>query len=286
MPRIRTIKPEFWSSPGIAQLEFEWRLLYIAMWNWADDYGRGTCEPRELLGFVFPNDDEIDVGGLRRGLGGLRRHIGVTFYRVDGRHYFQIPSWNRHQKIDKRSKRSKFPAPEDGEIVDPESWQVIDQIPEHSGDSAEDSGENSDISEEPAGIPGSSGAGKGNRGTEILGGGSSNQLGRAGVRETPLLENLDALAAAHADRLRCARHKGLPDGEVPACRQCQALREADEARQGAAERARKAERRAIIDACPTCDDNGFVLVNGVAKKCSHSASSSPGDESGGEVVPF
>lgn len=50
--------------------------------------------------------------------------------------------------------------------------------------------------------------------------------------------------------------------------------------------ARKAERRAIIDACPTCDDNGFVLVNGVAKKCSHSASSSPGDESGGEVVPF
>ena len=40
MPRIRTIKPEFWDSPGTASASLRIRLLFIAMWNWADDHGR------------------------------------------------------------------------------------------------------------------------------------------------------------------------------------------------------------------------------------------------------
>ena len=124
MPRIRSIKPEFWSSPQIGQLDPYWRLLFIAMWNWADDYGRGTCEPRELMGFAFPHDDEMTVGEFRRGLGGIHRVFGVKFYRVAGRSYYLIPTWDKHQKIDKRAKGSKYPSPEEGESFDPVSWQV------------------------------------------------------------------------------------------------------------------------------------------------------------------
>ncbi|EUA31270.1 bacteriophage gp78 domain protein [Mycobacterium xenopi 3993] len=43
MPRIRTIKPEFWDSPDTAAADLRTRLLYIAMWNWADDYGIGDA---------------------------------------------------------------------------------------------------------------------------------------------------------------------------------------------------------------------------------------------------
>ena len=61
MPRIRTIKPEFWSSPGVAKMSPLARLTFIGMWNWADDAGRGTYNPRELMGFIFPNDYEMTV---------------------------------------------------------------------------------------------------------------------------------------------------------------------------------------------------------------------------------
>ncbi len=101
--RIRSIKPEFWSSPNLPPDPWV-RLLFIAMWNWADDSGVGTANERELLGFAFPNDDEITVEDLRRMLVEIRRVFGVEFYTVGGRPYYSIPSWETHQKFDRRSK--------------------------------------------------------------------------------------------------------------------------------------------------------------------------------------
>jgi hypothetical protein len=120
MARIRTIKPEFWSSPDTASLDDPWaRLLYIAMWNWADDKGRGTANPKELAGFAFPNDESISSADIRRMLGGIRRAFGVILYEVEGRPYYAIPSWDLHQKIDKRS-AGRCPAPDEGKDWDPE----------------------------------------------------------------------------------------------------------------------------------------------------------------------
>lgn len=118
MARIRTVKPEFWDSPGIETLEFQWRLLYVAMWNWADDTGTGKAEARELMGFAFPRDEDMTLGEFRRGLGEVRRVFGVTFYKVEGRAYYSIPAWDRHQKIDKRS-GSRWPSQNMGEQYDP-----------------------------------------------------------------------------------------------------------------------------------------------------------------------
>lgn len=82
-------------------------------------------------------------------------------------------------------------------------------------------------------------------------------------------QNLDELAAAHADHYRCDRHKGLPDGQVPPCRACQAIREAAEESATLAADEAKAARRAAIDACDLCDDTGHKLVDGIAYKCNH-----------------
>ena len=117
MTRIRTIKPEFWDSPSTAQAGPWARLLYIALWNWADDFGRGTANLKELEGFAFPNDSTFtDRSGntvqFRDVVAEVAECFGVVFYTVDERPYFEIPGWDRHQRNERRAKASKYPSPQ------------------------------------------------------------------------------------------------------------------------------------------------------------------------------
>lgn len=119
MARIRTIKPEFWSSPDTARATAVARLAYIGMWNWADDYGRGTVNVKELEGFIFPNDDLPTLSGgtsenFRHVLAEVAECFGVTFYAVRGRDYYVIPSWNDHQRTE-RSAKAKHPGPDEAD---------------------------------------------------------------------------------------------------------------------------------------------------------------------------
>ena len=122
MPRIRTIKPEFWDSPSTAKASPWARLLYIAMWNWADDYGRGTANLKELEGFAFPNDDKFtDCSGntvhFRDLVAEVSECFGVVFYTVGERHFYEIQGWNKHQRNERRAKQSRFPSPQVSEAV-------------------------------------------------------------------------------------------------------------------------------------------------------------------------
>jgi hypothetical protein len=124
MARIRTIKPEFWDSPSVAQVSPWSRLLFIAMWNWADDHGRGTANLKELEGFAFPNDTKFtDRSGntvhFRDLVAEVAEAFGVLFYTVRGRPYYEIPSWDDHQRNERRSKGSKHPSPQvDGAVAE------------------------------------------------------------------------------------------------------------------------------------------------------------------------
>lgn len=119
MPRIRSVKPEFWSSPSVTAMSPWARLLFIAMWNWADDTGRGTFNPRELVGFAFPNDEDLGVPEFRALCAEIRAHCAVNFYRYDGRDFYAIPSWARHQSKHAKLSGSKYPDPADGVPIDP-----------------------------------------------------------------------------------------------------------------------------------------------------------------------
>jgi hypothetical protein len=167
MARIRTVKPEFWSSPDTASVEDPWaRLLFIAMWNWADDAGRGTANPKELAGFAFPNDESISSADIRRMLGGIRRGFGVKFYKIGGRPYYAIPSWESHQKIDKRS-GPKHPPPEEGEDWDPDPPQGSDQQQRNgSAVLSESSAEPAESTPSPRRTLGAGTGEQGNRGKE------------------------------------------------------------------------------------------------------------------------
>ena len=105
MARIRTIKPEFFTSEDIVGLSPLARLLYIATWCDADREGRLLWKPRTFKLRYFPGD-ECDVQSL---CGELIQRGLIALYG-DGLAY--IPSFNRHQHINPRESKSTLPPPE------------------------------------------------------------------------------------------------------------------------------------------------------------------------------
>jgi hypothetical protein len=200
LARIRTIKPEFWSSPGHKGRGPWVRLLYIAMWNWADDFGRGTASPKELGGFAFPEDENISPTDVRRMLGEIQRAYDVVFYEVAGRPYYFIPSWEKHQKIDRRS-QPRYPAPEDGTPFDPDPPRVPDATSDLrevrlSADLAGGSADPAESTAEAAGVSALEvGTGdQGNRGSTSVLAVGERTVRNARTREAPSAQPGDLLA--------------------------------------------------------------------------------------------
>lgn len=120
--RIRSIKPEFWSSDDIAELEWDDRLLFIGLWSYVADSGVGRDNPKLITADLFPlEDDPIEtLATVSRGLARLSEAGLITRYEVKGKRYLHINEWTAHQRIDKPT-RSPFPPPtcEDAVIVEP-----------------------------------------------------------------------------------------------------------------------------------------------------------------------
>lgn len=107
MARIRTIKPEFWQDERLSNMPRDARLLFIGLWNVADDYGRLRGHPAFIRGQVFPYDEDIDVEEL---LNILARGGRIVRYERDGQRFIWIRHFSEHQKMDKRTD-SKLPEP-------------------------------------------------------------------------------------------------------------------------------------------------------------------------------
>ncbi|HEX9639761.1 MAG TPA: hypothetical protein VGB13_00445 [Candidatus Krumholzibacteria bacterium] len=113
MARIRSIKPEYWQDQKLAaDLTRDQRLLYIALWNEADDEGRFIAHPRRLLGVTFPYDMDIGEPFIEDSLRALAATKRIVLYEVDGERYGQLTKFGEHQRIN-RPTPSKLPSPKD-----------------------------------------------------------------------------------------------------------------------------------------------------------------------------
>lgn len=106
MARIRSIKPDFWTDEKVVELSPFARLLFIGLWNFADDEGRMVYSPKKIKMQIFPADD-LSISEL---FGELRRESLICVYVIDGTEYLQVTNFSEHQKIDKRN-ASKLPPP-------------------------------------------------------------------------------------------------------------------------------------------------------------------------------
>lgn len=110
----RIIKDSIRTSKTVNTMtDFQFR-LWVYLITYVDDYGRGSADPELLKGFVFPRRKGVTESTIEKALLDLANSGSVILYEVDGEPYFCFPNWSDHQRI--QTKKSKFPAPDDGEL--------------------------------------------------------------------------------------------------------------------------------------------------------------------------
>ncbi len=106
MPRIRTIKPEFWSDEKLAPLDPVDRLAFLGLISMADDFGRVHDNVKVIDAFVFPECSRT----VRESLANLSRlgriHRGKA---SSGKRIIEIVNWREHQRVDKPQRATALP---------------------------------------------------------------------------------------------------------------------------------------------------------------------------------
>lgn len=109
MSRIRTIKPDLWTSEEFVSLTPMARILYIGMWNFCDDAGIYPASAKTLKMQVLPGDlvafDQVQAYVQEM----LDQRMLLEFEGSDGKTYWKVVSWETDQKIDRPVYR--YPTP-------------------------------------------------------------------------------------------------------------------------------------------------------------------------------
>ena len=120
--RIRSIKPEFWTSPDVGVMDWHTRLVFIGLWSYVDDNGVGRGEVPLIVASLFPLD-ELAHGGLsessrrtQAALNALEQGGQISQYLVSGRPYLHVTAWDKHQKINRPSP-GRYPLPSNEKAV-------------------------------------------------------------------------------------------------------------------------------------------------------------------------
>lgn len=106
MARIRTIKPEFFTSEDIVNLSPMARLLYIAIWCEADKEGRLVWKPITFKLRYFPGDN-CDIQAM------CQEIVSAGLVVLYGAGYAHIPAFKAHQHINPRESASQLPDPDE-----------------------------------------------------------------------------------------------------------------------------------------------------------------------------
>lgn len=106
MARIRTIKPEFFTSDDTCSLSPLARLLYVGLWCEADREGRLVWAPRAFKRRYLPEDD-CNIDAICEEL----RDAGLVALYGDTLAY--IPTFSKHQHVNPREAASVLPSPSD-----------------------------------------------------------------------------------------------------------------------------------------------------------------------------
>lgn len=108
MSRIRTVKPEFWTSEQVISCSPLSRLLFIGLWNFCDDNGVHPASYVRIKTEVFPADN-INIDGIENCISELINYRLIREYMVDDIAYWIVTGWKKHQRIDKPTYRHPLP---------------------------------------------------------------------------------------------------------------------------------------------------------------------------------
>lgn len=106
MARIRTVKPEFFTSESVLSVSPLARLFFIGLWCEADRDGRLKWKPKTLK-FRYLPGDPVNIEKLCTE---LEQAEMIVTYTIDNNDYCEIPSFKSHQVINNREKESELPS--------------------------------------------------------------------------------------------------------------------------------------------------------------------------------
>jgi len=113
MARIRSIKPEFFTSLTIADLPLSARLTFVGLWTYVDDNGVAPADPRLIRAAVWPLEEAPDIlQRTREDLQSLQAARLITRYEASGRPLLAVSNWEEHQKVS-HPRKPRFPRPEE-----------------------------------------------------------------------------------------------------------------------------------------------------------------------------
>lgn len=100
MARIRTIKPKFWDDVKVAKLPRDARLLYIGMWNFADDLGVIIADHIWLKSKIFPFD-QIQIQQFDKWIEMIVKLGFISLFSYNGEEFYYLPKLTLHQVINR-----------------------------------------------------------------------------------------------------------------------------------------------------------------------------------------
>lgn len=109
MARIRTIKPDFFTSLTVADLSVPARLTFIGLWTHVDDEGRCLDNAALIKAAVWPL--ERTAKHVEADLVEMEKADHIVRYRAAEASLIQVTNWKRHQVIN-RAKPSRYPGPD------------------------------------------------------------------------------------------------------------------------------------------------------------------------------
>lgn len=124
MPRIRSIKPDFFTSEDVSDLPLRARLTWIGLWTHCDDQGRAKDNCKRIKAAIWALDD-VSLRDVEEDLAILAEHGRITRYEVDGGKYLAITNWRRHQYV---------PKPTPSVLPPPPAWHVDPPRPPKQSD--------------------------------------------------------------------------------------------------------------------------------------------------------
>jgi hypothetical protein len=110
MSRIRTIKPAFFRSLTIAELDLAARLTFIGLWTVVDDEGKAVDDARLVKAELWPLDDDHDAALVENDLAAIAALGLIEQYQVDGKRLLRVVNWSEHQVIS-HARPSSLPDP-------------------------------------------------------------------------------------------------------------------------------------------------------------------------------
>lgn len=105
MPRIRTIKPQFFLDEDLGTICRDARLMFVGLWNLADDSGVFEWRPLKIKAQLFPYDEDITAETIEGWLRQLVKIGDISEPFANGKKRFGfIYTLTKHQMIQHPSK--------------------------------------------------------------------------------------------------------------------------------------------------------------------------------------